>query len=49
MGTVMTYETVIDQIKLLPESSLKDLSRYIVFLKFKLEKDRKAQLIEIKE
>ena len=33
----MSYETVIDQVKSLPESSLEEVSRYIEFLLYQQE------------
>ena len=45
----MSYETVIDQVKSLPESSLEDVSRYIKFLMYQLEKDSMAPLLETDE
>ena len=45
----MSYETVIDQVKSLPESSLEDVSKYIEFLLYQLEKDNMAPLIESDE
>ena len=45
----MSYDTVIDQVKSLPESSLEDVSRYIEFLLYQQEQDRMAPLIESDE
>ena len=45
----MSYETVIDQIKSLPESSLEDVSRYIEFLLYQQEQADMAPLIESDE
>jgi hypothetical protein len=45
----MSYDTVIDQVKSLPESSLEDVSRYIEFLLYRQEQDRMAPLIESDE
>lgn len=45
----MSYETVIDQVKSLPESSLEDVSKYIEFLLYQLEKDNMVPLIESDE
>lgn len=42
----MSYDAVIDQVKLLPESSLEEVSKYIEFLLYQLEKDNMAPLIE---
>lgn len=46
MEAKMSYDAVIDQVKLLPESSLEDVSKYIEFLLYQLEKDNMAPLIE---
>lgn len=45
----MSYETVIDQIKSLPESSLEEVSRYIEFLLYQQEQADMAPLIESDE
>ncbi len=45
----MSYETVIDQIKSLPESSLEEVSRYIEFLLYQQEQTDMAPLIESDE
>ena len=45
----MSYETVIDQIKSLPESSLEEVSRYIEFLLYQQEQVDMAPLIELDE
>lgn len=45
----MSYETVIDQVKSLPESSLEDVSKYIEFLLYQQEKNSMAPLIESDE
>ncbi len=45
----MSYETVIDQIKSLPESSLEEVSRYIEFLLYQQEQMDMAPLIESDE
>ena len=45
----MSYETVIDQVKSLPESSLEDVSKYIEFLLYQLEEDNMVPLIESDE
>lgn len=42
----MSYETVIDQVKSLPENYLEDVSKYIEFLLYRQEKDSMAPLIE---
>lgn len=42
----MSYETVIDQVKSLPENYLEDVSKYIEFLLYQQEKDSMAPLIE---
>jgi hypothetical protein len=46
---IMSYETVIDQIKSLPESSLEEVSRYIEFLLYQQEQTDMAPLIESDE
>lgn len=45
----MSYETVIEQVKSLPESSLEDVSRYIEFLLYQQEQADMAPLIESDE
>ena len=45
----MSYETVIDQVKSLPESSLEEVSRYIEFLLYQQEQADMAPLIESDE
>ena len=45
----MSYETVIDQVKSLPESSLEEVSRYIEFLLYQQEQADMALLIESDE
>ncbi len=45
----MSYESVIDQIKSLPESSLEEVLRYIEFLLYQQEQADKAILIESDE
>lgn len=45
----MSYDTVIDQVKSLPESSLEDVSRYIEFLMYQQEQERMAPLLESDE
>ena len=45
----MSYESVIDQVKSLPESSLEEVSRYIEFLLYKQEQADMAPLIESDE
>ncbi|MCQ2062576.1 MAG: hypothetical protein MJY99_04475 [Fibrobacter sp.] len=45
----MSYETVIDQVKSLPESSLEDVSKYIEFLLYQQEKYSMASLVESDE
>lgn len=45
----MSYDTVIDQVRSLPESSLEDVSRYIEFLLYQQEQDRMAPLVESDE
>lgn len=45
----MSYETVIDQIKSLPESSLEEVSRYIEFLLYQQEQAEMTPLIESDE
>lgn len=45
----MSYESVIDQIKSLPESSLEAVSRYIDFLLYQREQADMAPLIESDE
>lgn len=45
----MSYETVIDQVKSLPESSLEDVSKYIEFLLYQQEKYSMAPLVESDE
>ena len=45
----MSYETVIDQVKSLPESSLEEVSRYIEFLLYQQEQTDMAPLIESDE
>ncbi len=45
----MSYETVIDQVKSLPESYLEDVSRYIEFLLYQQEQDCMTPLIESDE
>ncbi len=42
----MSYETVIDQVKSLPENYLEDVSKYIEFLLYRQEKESMAPLIE---
>jgi hypothetical protein len=42
----MSYETVIDQVKSLPENYLEDVSKYIEFLLYRQEKESVAPLIE---
>lgn len=45
----MSYDTVIDQVKSLPESALEDVSKYIEFLLYQQEQDRMAPLVESDE
>ena len=45
----MSYETVIDQVKSLPESYLEEVSRYIEFLLYQQEQAGMAPLIESDE
>ena len=45
----MSYETVIDQVKSLPERSLEEVSRYIEFLLYQQEQADMAPLIESDE
>ena len=45
----MSYETVIDQVKSLPESSLEEVSRYIEFLLYQQEQMDMAPLVESDE
>ena len=45
----MSYETVIDQVKSLPESSLEEVSKYIEFLLYQQEQADMAPLIESDE
>ena len=45
----MSYETVIDQVKSLPESSLEEVSGYIEFLLYQQEQADMARLIESDE
>ena len=45
----MSYDTVIDQVKSLPESSLEDVSRYIEFLMYQQEQERMSPLLESDE
>ena len=45
----MSYESVIDQVKSLPESSLDEVSRYIEFLLYQQEQADMAPLIESDE
>ena len=45
----MSYDTVIDQVKSLPESSLEDVSRYIEFLMYQQEQERMDPLLESDE
>ena len=45
----MSYETVIDQVKSLPESSLEEVSRYIEFLLYQQEQGDMDPLIESDE
>ena len=45
----MSYDTVIEQVKSLPESSLEDVSRYIEFWLYQQEQDRMAPLSESDE
>ena len=45
----MSYETVIEQVKSLPESSLEEVSSYIEFLLYQQEQAGMAPLIESDE
>lgn len=45
----MSYETVIDQVKSLPENYLEDVSRYIEFLLYQQEQGHMSPMIESDE
>lgn len=45
----MTYDTVIEKVKTLPESCLEDVSKYLDFLHYQYEQTKMAPLVESDE
>ena len=43
----MSYESVVEQLKILPEVCLDDVSKYLEFILYKYEKNNFQSLVEI--